>query len=314
MTIGYRPARVDDAPPVAELFNFESLETSGVSEYTPEELENDWRLPEFALETDTSLAVSESDTIVGYGDIWGRSTDSSRLTSAVRVHPHHTGQGIGTALNLWVEERAGEILQGIPELSSLTLISSVSASNSQALEVLRHLGRKESRRTWEMAMSLAGDLASPVWPNGVILRPLGDLEIRDVYAAQEEAFRDHWGHLIADSFEKWKHMHFESPRFDPDLWFVACEGDEIAGLAFCTLGAGDDTSQSVVDVVGVRRPWRRRGLGVALLRQAFLVLNRKGAARVTLNVDSDSLTGATGLYEKVGMTIHSEQVTLSKEI
>ena len=59
-----------------------------------------------------------------------------------------------------------------------------------------------------------------------------------------------------------------------------------------------------VRVLGVRRPWRRRGLGLALLIHSFAKLRQRGKQRAGLGVDSSSLTGATGLYEKAGMQVH----------
>ena len=51
----------------------------------------------------------------------------------------------------------------------------------------------------------------------------------------------------------------------------------------------------------MRRPWRGRGLGRALLREAFAELRRRGLPRAYLGVDSENPTGAMGLYESVGM-------------
>ena len=58
-----------------------------------------------------------------------------------------------------------------------------------------------------------------------------------------------------------------------------------------------------VGMLGVRRPWRRRGLGELLLRTAFAEFARHGETRVGLGVDAESETGATRLYESAGMTL-----------
>jgi GNAT superfamily N-acetyltransferase len=90
-------------------------------------------------------------------------------------------------------------------------------------------------------------------------------------------------------------------HFDPDLWYLAMDGDEIAGVSLCTRQSREDKKMGWVRVLGVRRPWRRRGLGLALLHHSFGEFHRLGKARVGLGVDASSLTGATGLYEKAGM-------------
>jgi ribosomal protein S18 acetylase RimI-like enzyme len=89
--------------------------------------------------------------------------------------------------------------------------------------------------------------------------------------------------------------------YDPTLWFVAYDGDEIAGYALCKPQEGGDPKLGWVDVLGVRRPWRRRGLALALLLHAFGEFRSRGHARVGLGVDTENTTGAVGLYEKAGM-------------
>jgi ribosomal protein S18 acetylase RimI-like enzyme len=75
------------------------------------------------------------------------------------------------------------------------------------------------------------------------------------------------------------------------------DGDEPAGVALNSIADG----VGWVGLLAVRRAWRRRGLGMALLRQAARAFHRRGLTRYALGVDSDSLTGATRLYERAGM-------------
>ena len=69
-----------------------------------------------------------------------------------------------------------------------------------------------------------------------------------------------------------------------------------------------------VDWLGVRRPWRRRGLGRALLVHAFRELHARGAERVGLGVDAQNATGATRLYESVGMGVEADHATFAKRL
>jgi mycothiol synthase len=89
-------------------------------------------------------------------------------------------------------------------------------------------------------------------------------------------------------------------EFDPTLWFLAQDGEKIAGAL---LGRVREAERGWVDQVAVLRPWRKRGLGTALLRQAFEAFHRRGITRVGLGVDGQSLTGAQRLYEQVGMQV-----------
>jgi len=111
-------------------------------------------------------------------------------------------------------------------------------------------------------------------------------------------------HLGAEEepYEEWAHWTVERDGFDPTLWFLARDGDEIAGFSLCRPSeTRPDTG--FVNLLGVRRAWRRRGLGEALLRHSFVELYRRGFARVALGVDAGSPTGATRLYERVGMQV-----------
>jgi ribosomal protein S18 acetylase RimI-like enzyme len=91
-------------------------------------------------------------------------------------------------------------------------------------------------------------------------------------------------------------------HFDPTLWFVAEDGGAIAGICLCQERKGRP-DVGWVDSLGVRKPWRRRGLGLAFLRHAFAELGRRGYPRAGLGVDGENTTGAVRLYERAGMHV-----------
>ena len=66
--------------------------------------------------------------------------------------------------------------------------------------------------------------------------------------------------------------------------------------------------------LGVRRPWRKRGLGLALLQHSFGEFYRRGIRVINLGVDAGSPTGATRLYKKAGMRVAAEYVAYEKEL
>ncbi len=72
--------------------------------------------------------------------------------------------------------------------------------------------------------------------------------------------------------------------------------------------------QGWVTVVGVRRQWRKRGLGLALLRHAFAEYHRRGVRKVALSVDAESITGAPRLYGRAGMRVRESYVIYLKEL
>jgi mycothiol synthase len=98
--------------------------------------------------------------------------------------------------------------------------------------------------------------------------------------------------------------------FDPGLWFLAMDGDEIAGGSLCQ----DYPDEGWVEQLGVRRAWRRNGVGLALLRHTFREFYRRDRRRVGLGVDSQSPTGATRLYRRAGMHVARQLDSYQKEL
>jgi ribosomal protein S18 acetylase RimI-like enzyme len=157
----------------------------------------------------------------------------------------------------------------------------------------------------------------PVWPEGITLRPFDpERDLEAVARADGEAFRDHWGY-IQRPFEQdlliFRHWLSE-PRFDPTLWFVAVHGAEVAGVSLCDAWTDEDPDQGWVGSLAVRRPYRKQGLGLALLRHSFGEFYRRGRKAAGLGVDAQNLTGALRLYEKAGMRVFRKSNTYEKEL
>jgi mycothiol synthase len=76
----------------------------------------------------------------------------------------------------------------------------------------------------------------------------------------------------------------------------------------------EDPDLGYVNTLGVVRPWRRRGIGLALLHHAFGELGGRGKKRVGLGVDGSSLTGAVRLYEQAGMHVERRRILYEKEL
>jgi len=152
------------------------------------------------------------------------------------------------------------------------------------------------RHFWRMVADLEAPLSAPVWPDGITIRTwASEVDDYPAYLALEEAFQDHWAHIPTD-FEVWRR---KEEHFDPTLWLLVCDGDDIAGV----LTGSQHLDLGWVAQLGVRRPWRQRGIALALLHQAFAAFFHRGWTRVGLDVDAESETGATRLYERAGMHV-----------
>jgi ribosomal protein S18 acetylase RimI-like enzyme len=193
----------------------------------------------------------------------------------------------------WAEERARQ--------RGRRVFSGGWSSNEPVLRELERRGYRTVRHSQRMMIDLAEPTPDPVWPDGVQVRTFRPGDERSLYDAQQESFLDSW-EPIEESYDEWSHWMLEGPAFVPDLWFLAVEEAEVAGFAICHPRAAVP-GLGWVRLLGVRRPWRRRGLGRALLLHAFGELRRRGFERAGLGVDSESVTGANLLYEQAGMHV-----------
>jgi mycothiol synthase len=179
--------------------------------------------------------------------------------------------------------------------------------DTAAGELFRGRGYAEVRRFYDMAIELDAAPPAPVVPDGLALDGFRPADARAFHAAIEEAFLDHWD-WHGTPFEQW----WERRRNDDhSLWFVVRDGDEIAAAV---RNDPDRNGGGHVGALGVRRRWRGRGLGRALLHRTFGEFWARGITRVTLGVDAQNPTGATKLYESVGMEVEMEAVVFEKAL
>jgi ribosomal protein S18 acetylase RimI-like enzyme len=177
----------------------------------------------------------------------------------------------------------------------------VHADETGTLAVLEGRGYAPVRHSFRMLIELHGTPEPVAWPDGLEVRVMEPGGERAVHAAVMESFADHWG-FTPHPFEGWLKYHTR-PEARQDLWFVAWDGDEVAGVCLCADHESGEPGFGWVEILGVRRPWRRRGLGEALLRHAFRAFALEGATKVGLGVDAENPTGALRLYERAGMRV-----------
>lgn len=268
-----------------------------------------WQEPGFHLDTDAWVIQTAEGRIVGYGELYNRHAFTA-FEGDGYVHPQFEGQGIGTSLLRAMEARARVLMdQAEPDLQ-VFIRNGMGLNDRSAHKLHENEGYHVVRYSWRMEIVLDAPPPPPVWPEGVELRPYRPAEqARAVYETSEEAFRDHWGHMPM-KYEIWEMKTILRAGFDPGLSFIAWDGDQVAGIALCRL----KPEVGWVGTLGVRRAWRKRGLGLALLRQSFGEFHRRGVQTIGLGVDAGSLTGATRLYQRAGMRVASEYVLYQKEL
>jgi mycothiol synthase len=291
-----RPATVDDAPAINELVIAVDTVVQGWSDSTVAELVDWWR------ETDLvgNSWVVEDDSLAAYAVLipHGGSADIDGF-----VDPAKTDHGLGSWLLGRGEERAREL--GFPKVLTWCL-----APDGRARSLFERSGYREIRRFYRMLAEHDGAPSQPEWPDGFRVYTFEPADARPFHAALGEAFAEEWN-FVETPFDQWAERRLNGPDFDPSLWFIVREGDEIAAVL---RGEPERAGAGWVGALGVRPAWRKRGLGLALLRHAFGEFYRRGQPRVGLGVDAQNPTGATRLYERAGMHVAYAAVAFEKEL
>ena len=250
------------------------------------------------------LVVGEQDEPLAYADLGSNNPESDRIWLDLRVPARNEDdETIGAPLD-WAEE--------IARASKRRLIRVVTSPAPRVASCLERRGYRPIRRFFRMRVDLDAPPPEPEWPPGIVVRALEPGEERAVFEAAEDAFSDHW-EWERGSFEGWAHFMVEGPDFDPSLWLVALAGDEIAAVCICRLAAGSQELGWVRELA-VRRSWRRRGLGTALLHASFSLFWDRGIRSVGLGVDGENTTGAVRIYERAGMRVVHHFDAYEKEL
>jgi mycothiol synthase len=289
VSVELRVATPEDTGALTDLLNAIGIELYGEPDLTAEELRRFLSMPQLEV-----VVAEREGRIVGSSD---RRREDVRDRCWLDVRVLAGEAELAAELLRDIERRAAADVD--PGARAMTYVSS---RDDTVRGVVEAAGYRPIRASYSMAIAL-DEPPQPVWPEGIEVGTYDpDEDEAAVYEAQQESFRDHWEH-VDRPVEEWRAFLVDTPAFDPSFWFVAREGREVAGICLCRTHWSGDPEQGYVSTLGVRRPWRKRGLGLALLQHSFADMVRRGMTRASLDVDAESLTGAVGLYERAGMTV-----------
>jgi mycothiol synthase len=278
-----RPATEADAEAVAGLF------TEAFGDWRPTDAEeirswlrNDEVLPE-------NIRVLEVDgRVAGYGDVW--------LDGDVELDmaaPDHWNVFLD-----WAEQRGRE--------AALSRVRAFFPEGHELETVLAGRGYRYWRSAFQMRIELDERPDAQPLPDGFELRGYRDEDAEPLRAGLNEAFgEDPFFHAVTPS--NYRELFLKGRGTDVSLWRIAWDGDELAGWVLPWPCRGSDDTLGWIGNLGVRPPYRRRGLGGVLLRNGFRVLYDRGLRAAGLGVDAENPTGAVGLYERAGMRRHARQ-------
>lgn len=295
MTTTTRPVRADDGPALLELQHAHHRHVLGRPDATLDDVEDSLGDPDLQP---ASVVVED---------------DDGRLVGCALVFP--AGDSDHVDLEVVVDPgRAPHLLPGLLE-QALGIAVDAGRARGRA-QVLADQGCYRQDEQLAAALTEAGfarattfhrmrrELDAPVEvrvPDGVVVTRVDDDSeeaLRRTHRLQQSTFAGHFG-FVPRPWEEWLAAHRARSGMGP-LWFAALDGDDV-GFLHETSQFVEDEDAGYVLRLGVEPAGRGRGIAKALLLSSFSHMRERGRVAALLHVDSANATGATALYESVGM-------------
>lgn len=294
----FRRPTLADREAVVALMNAHDVALTGEPDSSVEDLTADWSLPRFDLARDSWLVIGPDRRIAGYAWAWDKHPHVE-IQGDYYVHPDLAAAGLDEPIVAVLEERGREHRAAAPRGARVILRLFANAREEARGAFFAGHGYRLVRTFFRMSIELSAGFAPPRWPDGIVARRYRPgVDDRALEETLQDAFSRHYAFARAPH-EEWADRRLKHPEFVPEICTLAWDGDRVAG-AILTFRYEE---RGWVRELGVRAPWRGRGVGRALLLDAFASYAAMGLHRVALGVDAENATGATHLYESVGMAV-----------
>lgn len=315
-----RPLMLDDAQKFVETAKAISADIGTNRTYQADYIQSQWQEPNFDITQSSYGIFAINGQLAGYVVIWDANEIPVHPWIEWGVHPDYLDHDLSTQLLQWADKTTLRIIDRCPPNARLSHHTYVIKGYKPMEDVLTRAGYTAIRSQHEMRIDMEIQPTSPNLPEGFKIRTYNnDEDLHAFIHTFRDSFSDHFGY-VEEPFEKdveeFKHWFTTDKLFDPTLIFLAVDKntDEIAGCVMGMKEAHGDPSIGYIEIVGVSRAYRRRGLAQAMLNFAFREYWNRDKKSVMLEVDGDSLTNAVSLYERVGMYIKFQYVLYEKLI
>ena len=293
-----------DYPRMNEIANAARMAMSSDFYTTVEQLQRFYeRMEGSDLARDLFLAELDG-RLVGYIRVGWRDEPATRVYELiVFLDPEVATPPVFGAMVDVAERRMAEIVAGHPPGPK---VARTNAPDGFGAAALTERGYAPVRTSYNMVRPTLDDLPDAPMPPGLEIRDVRAEDMEQIYRAEVESFRDHWG--FSEPGEREHDEFFNDPvQSDTTLWRVAWDGPEVAGMVRSYIHPEQNERLGVkrgwVEHISVRRPWRRRGLARALIAASFPLLRARGMTEGALDVDSQNESGALRVYERCGFEV-----------
>ena len=267
--------------------------------------------PHLDLAADTRLVEFEG-RVLGWARVWHRPSPvrEARTYLMGAVDPAQRGHGLGSVLLAWQIGRSRALLRAAA--GSLPRYVRAQAYDFEHAR-LRLFGRHGMRvvRYMDELLRPLDDVPPLVPVEGVRIVPWDAARSDESRLAQNAAFADHWGSVPRDP-QTWAH-ELSAHGSRPDLSFMALADGQVVGVCRNAHFPGDEATlgrrDGWVTHVSTIRAFRGRGIASALVSHSLAAFRGAGLTHAALGVDSENVTGAYAIYERLGFRpIHRAEV------
>ena len=259
--------------------------------------DTDWKIwgmigMQINLARDAWLAFDAKGVLHGYSAVlpWGEG-----VRMVIYDDPGTEDTDLFLGLMLMCEKRAVNIIQEMNTPSKRGIYTHLSDSAAHQRSVLEEAGYKIKKYIFNMHKELSGEQPDPQLPQGISIRAtISGQDEPAIHALIQEAFD--WREREYQSFEDWKKFMIHPDTFNPDLWFLAVKDNEIIGTCLCF----KQSDIGWIRQLAVKKPYRKLGIGRALLQRSFQAFKALGLPKAGLAVESEN-PKAVDFYQSAGM-------------
>ncbi len=263
--------------------------------------------------------VEQQGRLVGYGRvfIYDEALQPRRIFSLQGItHPAVRGKGLGRAIIRANERRARQIEMESPSGRDAILQIFAVVTRPGSIALIESEGYHHARSFFMMVRPDLDNIPDLALPEGIETRPVLPEHYRQIWDASNDAFRDHWGY--AEPTEAMYQAYLTSDDFQPELWQVAWQGDEVVGMVRSYINRSENEhfgfGRGWTEDICVRKPWRGKGIARTLIARSLQTLKDHGMRQAALGVDSENPTGALHLYESMGYQVAHEDRVYQKPL
>lgn len=299
-----RPLRLDDAPAAAALLAAaEPLDRTGEHEDAAD-------LAEWWSGEPVDLAADGVAVVTADGELAGWATaiaspgvrDAFRVSLEGRVHPRFRAHRIGGRLLDWQVARAREHHARAAPEAPARVVAHVHPAMAPLERLVRARGF-EAERYYAVMRRRLTDLPDVRPAAGVELVPYTADRDDEVRRAHNASFTRHHGSVERDA-AVWRTWFTGQRAFRADLSVLALADGAVVGYVLAYVYDADTLATGVPETrlgqIGVLPAARGRGVATAAIAAALRAAADAGCTRAALDVDTQNVTGAFGLYERVG--------------